>query len=439
MFQGALAQAGDPDSPSPSIDSILLSHYKTNKIEPSPLCSDHAFLRRVTLDLAGRIPNVAEIESFAAAPDRNNVIDRLLASDEFAKSSSELWTATLAGYGVDDETDRDVLREWLHQQFKQDIPYTEIAKALITASGSTQIDGPTNFLMRHREDPAVKLGRMFLGVRLDCAQCHDHPFDRWTQEDYKSMQLFFSRMDFEDISSGYRLVDYPVDEETEEKPVFLTGARPRTTQWRREFAMFATRSKPFARTFGNRIWYQLVGRGIVDPPDDFSGGAEIPELVELLADQARQQEFSVKEMVRLICRSDAYQRSSSQIGSTPDSRRSFAVKPLKPMTPEQFYDSAMLGLGISGQPEQREEFIERATGRNYREDFSETWKYRETVQIALSRLSFKPQTEEMPLDNLYLRLLGRKPTDRERKLCREKTNTAIVFALLNSNEFFFNH
>ncbi len=125
-------------------------------------------------------------------------------------------------------------------------------------------------MLRHREEPAVRVSRIFLGVRLDCARCHDHPFDRWTQRDFEQVSRFFQAFEIRELNDqNFELLDrveanrrVPPDE----LPRFFTSAVPRTAAWRDEFALFVTSCKPFARTYANRIWYQLMGRGIVDPP-----------------------------------------------------------------------------------------------------------------------------------------------------------------------------
>ena len=432
-------------APEPSfIDETLERFYHQQGIAVAEPCTDREFLRRVTLDLAGRIPSLDELDRFLAAPDRNAVIDRLLDDDAFNRTFAEIWTAFLVGYARDDETDREVLQQWLYDQLKRNTPYDEIARQLITARGISTIDGPTNFILAHRDNPAVKIGRIFLGVRLDCAQCHDHPFDRWTQEDHAAMARFFSNLDVEGVPGGLRLVEFPAEQDADDHPVFLTGARPRSTQWRAEMAMFTTHCKPFARTFANRIWYQLIGRGIVDPPDNFSSAnpAVVPELVERLAQFARESDFSVRALVRLICRSQAYQRSSATQDDAAGQVAVFAVKPIKPMTAEQYYDSLAIALDLRPDRRQRAEFIDALVNGDYREDFSETWKYRETVQTALYRLSFRPPHpphQANDLETVFLKTLGRPPTSRERELCRQKSGTTIRFALVQSNEFFFNH
>ena len=178
----------------PTVDSIIDRFHQQHGIKAASVCTDHEFLRRITLDLAGRIPSENELDEFLRAPDRSEKIDQLLDSDEFPRFMADVFTAALVGYSNVFGCDREMMRIWLEDQFSEDRPYDEIAHELITARGTAALDGPANFLIRHQYDPAVKVGRMFLGVRLDCAQCHDHPFDRWTENDYQQMRSFFSQL-----------------------------------------------------------------------------------------------------------------------------------------------------------------------------------------------------------------------------------------------------
>ena len=430
---------GDPGA---TVDSILAETWRSQGIEPAAVCSDEAFLRRVSLDIIGRIPTLNELNSFTRTPDRAAKIDELLASVDFPRFWSEIWTATFIGYVSRYGTDREVLRLWLVDAFAKEMPYDRLATHLITAKGSSAFDGPTNFLVRYPQEPAVKISRLFLGVRLDCARCHDHPFDRWTQEDFARMNRFFEATDRREVSEGnVRLVNDRPGRDEENHPRFLTGARPRTTQWRDEFALFMTNSKPFARTFVNRVWYHFLGRGIVHPPDDFNreNPAAVPELLEHLADAARQGGFQLKPLIRTICTSRAYQLSSRRETPNPAHEAVFAYRVVKPLTPEQTFDSAAVALGLDGNAAERREFVRNTVGESLDEDFSTTWDYRETVQVLMSRLNQRLPVPSQSVDQLYLKILSRRPSDRERELCRDQRAEDIVFALVNSNEFFFNH
>jgi hypothetical protein len=425
-----------------SIESILEEEWSERGIKPAEVCTDDEFLRRVSLDLIGRIPTRDELLAFRQSPDRSAKIDELLASRDFPRFWSEVWTATLNGYSNAFESDREVLRRWLENAFRANTSYDQIASQLITAQGVSALDGPVNFFVRHPEDPAVEICRLFLGVRLDCARCHDHPFDRWTQKDFELMNRFFEATQRQEVTEGnIRVSDRRVEVEREDRPQFLTGARPRTTQWRAELGLFVTNSKPFARAFVNRLWYYFLGRGIVHPVDDFNreNPPSSPRLLAMLTEQVRGNGFDVQATIRLICNSRTYQLSSRHEQRDKDAESLFAYRLLKPLTPEQTYDSAVTALGLERTESERREFIERAVGQSLDENYSATWEYRETVQGLMGRLNLSLPVPTKSVDALYERILSRSPTSRELTLCRNQATRDIAFALVNSNEFFFNH
>ena len=434
-----IAFAGDTDAT--KVDAILKSAWAKTSIQPSPICSDDQFLRRVTLDLIGRIPTTEERTAFLATPDRAALIEKLLKSPEFPIFWGELWTTQLFGY-EDNNADRDTLAQWLHEQFRTNRPYDQIVEELLTSTGESAFDGPVNFLLRYPDEPVVKVSRAFLGVHLDCARCHDHPFDRWTQTDFKRMNRFFEATERQDVSaSNVRLVDIVKDESGDERPRFLTGAEPKTTRWRAEFALFLTRSRPFARNFANRLWYHFLGRGIVHPVDDVnaSNPASVPELLEALADEARTQKFDMRHMIRLICSSQAYQRESSASKDHHERQEMFAVRTVKPLTPEQWYESMCIATDSTAKPREREEFVRAFLGDDLNADYSSTWEYRETVQGLMARLVDPVKSPTRSVAELFVRFLGRVPTLEELEKCSGRSLDEVSFALLHSSEFAFNH
>jgi hypothetical protein len=405
------------------IDRLLADAWKAAGVEPAPLVDP---ARRMSLDLLGRIPLLGE----------RRTSEDMLASPEFPRFWSEVWTAMLVGYTSAFESNREALRIWLEKRFAENRPFDKIAAELVAADGASATSGPVNFVLHHSEDPAPKVARTFLGVRLDCARCHDHPFDRWTQDDYKGMRDFFAPVERRPISEGnVRIVDNP---DRGGKPRFLTGATPVTRRWREELALYITSNKAFARAFANRLWYHFMGRGLVDPPDDASAKnkASVPELLELLADEARRTSFDLRAMIRLIVGSDAYRRARRRPSDAPALEALFAARVLKPMLPEQVFDSLVAALGLKAN---RAEFLKSFTGRSFGEDLSNAWTYRETVQDLLTKLSLEPRAPEKDVDALYRRLLSRPPKPREIELCEGRSAEDVVFALANSNEFYFNH
>jgi hypothetical protein len=371
----------------------------------------------------------------------------MLKSEEFDRFLSESWTAWLLGYTNAFRTDREMFRIWLQREISNEKSFQQIVHQIIVANGSVATDGPANFLARHRYDPAVSISRSFLGVRLECAQCHDHPFDRWTQEDYRRMNRFFSTMRLNQRNGTVFLGDENGNDQGENRPRFLTGSVPTTNRYREELALYVTRCKPFARTYANRVWYHLMGRGIVDPPDDHN--QENPpsndRLFQAITDIAVAQDFKIKPLFRAICLSDAYQRESAK-NTRDETVKTFAARQIKPLLPEQYVDSLLVAIGQTPTPRERREMIRRVIGRdNLDEDFQRTWDYRETVQQLMEKISVDlgrstaGLTSRQTVEDLYLQILTRRPSEREKQVCQDRSGSDIAFALLFGNEFFFNH
>jgi len=439
-----LALLGGGASAAPAaqgIDPLLAEKWEETELRPAPLGDDAEFLRRLSLDLIGRVPTIDELKAFLAKPDRAAKIDELLTRPEYPRFWSEVWTAMLNGYTGAFDSQRDALRFWLEKSFRENVPFDRMATELIAASGVSSVDGAVNFILHNSVEPAIKVSRSFLGIRLDCARCHDHPFDRWTQKNYDDMARFFAPLQKEPVSAGSTRVRDNPDLTGGAKPRFLTGAQPVTSRWREDLAYFITTSKPFARTFANRLWYHFMGRGIVDPPDDFNlkNKPSVPKLLDFLADEATARNFDVRAMVRLICSSDAYRRSSRHGARDPKAEALFAYRVLKPLSPEQLFDSLSSALEAPEFRRRRDAFIRTFVGRSFGEDFSNVWRYRESVQDVMTKLTLDLKAPAGSLDELYLRILSRAPSARERDLCRGRAAGDVAFALANSNEFFFNH
>jgi len=441
LLAGVLRSAAA--EPAPSIDSILQRAWSAAGMEPAPPCADEVFLRRATLDLLGRIPTLEERREFLASPDRQRLIERLLGSEEFISFWAELWTTQLYGYDLEDTSGaRLMLVDWLAAQLHSRRPYDEMVQELVSATGESAFSAPVNFLLRYPEEPIVKVSRAFLGIRLDCARCHDHPFDRWTQQDFAGMRRFFDTIEREEVSPGnVRVVDVVRNVEAEERPRFLSGAVPRTSQWRSEFALFVTRSRPFARNFANQLWYHFLGRGIVHPVDDFSrdNPPVVPELLEYLTDEARHSGFDLRHMIRLICNSRAYQLDSRAEAGDSRRRALFAVRPIKPLLPEQLYASACTASGAAPNAEERRNFVRAYYGDALEGDFASTWEYRETLQGLMSRLVANTRPASRNVEELFIRYLGRQPTAVELETCAGCSAGEVAYLLVHSSEFAFNH
>uniref|UniRef100_A0A7C4QRB7 DUF1549 domain-containing protein n=1 Tax=Schlesneria paludicola TaxID=360056 RepID=A0A7C4QRB7_9PLAN len=430
------------DEPLHPIDAILAETAREHGLAAAPLCSDELFLRRATLDLIGRIPTLAEQQAFRAAPDREALIDRLLDSDEFPRHWAEVWTVQWFGYGANELADRDALQQWLEAALRSHRPYDEIVQSLIAATGESVFSGPVNFLLRYPDEPVVKVSRAFLGIRLDCARCHDHPFDRWKRDDFERMNRFFDTMERRALAQGNtQLVDVVRTVEPQDRPRFLSGAEPRTSQWRAEFALFLVKSRPFARNFGNRLWYHLMGRGVVHPVDDVnrSNPPSVPALWEWLADEALRTRFDVRSLLRALCRSQAYQRSSLARRGDEERQRLFLVRSIKPLTPEVWHASMSVALRRQSTPAARAAFVQAFYGNALDGDFGSSWEYRETLQGLMNRLIDRVDPPATGIDELFQTFLCRGPTDTERAACADCSPRELTYLLLHAQEFAFNH
>jgi len=426
------------------IDEILLRDWKKHDIQPSGICSDDEFLRRVSLDLIGRIPTVDELHAFRNDRDRPAQISRLLESPEFSRFQAEIWTSILIGYAEEAEelASRRILSSWLASAIERRVPWDDVTRNLISAEGQSAFDGPVNFLLHNRDSPAVRISRVFLGVRLDCAQCHDHPHDRWTQSDFEHMARFFDVMEFDEQSESNIILRNAVpDTEEDNRPRFLTGARPRTSRWRDELALYTIRSRPFARAFANRVWYQLFGQGIVHPVDDFSqlNPPVNSELLEHLATTARDSEFDLRRFLSYICGSNAYQRTSANSPAGRSAIERFAVRKLRPLSSQQYVSSVGVATSRIFDEVERSELLAGLVSSDSDDPFAATWEYRESVQQLITQLAASTPIVAGSTPGLFNKILSRQPTARETQLCAGRSKSDIVFALLHSDEFRFSH
>lgn len=350
-----------------TIDAEIAKVWKDKGITPAPPASDGEFLRRAYLDLVGTIPTYEEAVAFLAdeSPDkRSKLIDRLLDDPRYAIHQANEWDMVLFGRnppGYDARNRRGFVR-FLQEQFAKNVPYDEITRTILKAEGNTVDDGAPMFLMqywRSPEDATVAVGKIFLGVQLECARCHDHPYEDYKQVDFYGMAAFFARFNRVDMgkkgqenmlalhekSTGDVLFTGPANEaapgkkgkpvgpkfikgeELEEpplpdgfkEPTVEKGKLPPKPYFSRKDALADWITRPdnpwFAREAVNRVFAQLMGKGIVHPVDDLSelNFPSHPELLEALEKKFVAHKFDIKWLIREIANSKAY-----QIGSTGD-------------------------------------------------------------------------------------------------------------------------
>lgn len=334
------------------IDDLVYAKLQEQSIRPSPAASDHVFLRRVYTDLIGRLPTPAETRAYldADAPDkRSRLIDTLLDRPEYADHWANRWADLLRPnpyrVGIKAVLNYD---NWIRDQFRRNVPHDEFVAALVTAKGSTWQNGAAT-LYRDRRSPdemTTLVSQLFLGIRLECAKCHHHPFERWSQSDFYGFAAHFARVGHKGtglsppISGSEEIVfvsdrgevKHPISGETmEPNPLFPIAGRPsddspandpgapsdaggESRDPRRALAAWMTSkgNDYFAQVQVNRVWAALMGRGLVEPIDDLrsTNPPTSPELLQALADSFRECGYDNKSLIKTIAMSNVYSLSS---------------------------------------------------------------------------------------------------------------------------------
>lgn len=517
---GAEARRDEDPHSSAIIDRHLSEYWEEKGIRPSARAGDMEFLRRVCLDLVGEVPTPLEIREFNAdnKPDkRRRKIDALLKSSWFAWSWSERMRNYLLGYprAFDYFTNRKAFQSWLYKELRRpDARIDGIVHQILVGSGGRD-SGAAAFLSQFLqfqsggtslriEQVAGRTATSFLGIRLQCAQCHDHPRGKWTQEDFAGMAAFFTKTSYDMTGfggTGSGLVDLenplPVKFEGLQgklSPKFLDGSKPESGDWRGDFADMVTASPLFARAFVNRVWAWFSGKGIVDPLDDMNEKRKpaVPGLLDALARDFEAHDYNLRHLARTICNSQAYQLTSKRAGGDdPRVERVFARARIRPLTPEQLFQSIsratdllkarqdddaiwelLGGQNRTGETKKyyvvRRWFIEMLVKTSDEEAASNFSAYSANIQQILHALNkdlplfagtksgtggrlqslLEEKTDEDVVVEIFLSTVSRYPTPRERGRClthvkrtrdRRKAFEEIYWALLNTDEFIFNH
>lgn len=316
------------------VDDLVFANLKQIGIPPSPVCDDATFIRRVSLDIAGRLPTPDDVAAFIAdnSPDkRNRVIDSLLKSPGYADFFANKWTSLLKNRRDDasDITSNFAFHAWIRDSLLANVSYDQLVRELLAATG-TVIGNPPVAWYKRVKDPKQQLedvAQLFLGVRLQCAQCHHHPFERWSQDDYYSLSAFFTRIGRkptgtrgEDLIYHKRGTATAVNVKTGEslKPAAFgddVGEIPADQDPRLRLAdwMSAGKNPFFAKALVNRYWKHFFKRGLIEPEDDIrdTNPPSNPELLTALEQHFVDSGFDLKELVRVITQSAAYQLSAA--------------------------------------------------------------------------------------------------------------------------------
>ncbi|MDA1232353.1 MAG: DUF1549 domain-containing protein, partial [Planctomycetota bacterium] len=379
-FEGSYAAApisilGNRDgfewTPSPEhnfIDGLVNAKLQRMKILPSGAADDTEFLRRASLDIGGVPPTIEQVNAFVADPadpvaKRAAMVDQLLSRPEYVEHWTLKWSDLLLNRRKT-VSERGVwaFRNWIRQGVATNKSYDQFASELMTAGGSTLENPAANYFRIAREPKLVmeNMTQVFLGTRFSCNQCHDHPFERWTQNQYYELAAYFADVgrralpnDDEFVftnASPIAVVNPSTNQPAVPKfPFSHAGAvdagahrREQLSQW-----LTAKENPYFARSIVNRYWSYFLGRGIIDPVDDIraSNPASNPELLEALTKDFVDHGYDLKRLIRLICTSATYQRSleSSQWNEDDSMNYSHAVP--RRLSAEQLYDSIIQATG----------------------------------------------------------------------------------------------
>jgi hypothetical protein len=508
LLMVSAATAGEPGEIARSIDSQLMQRLESEKVIAAPLADDAEFYRRLHLDLVGRIPTAEEATAFLgdATPDkRAAAIDRLLASPEHAEHFANVWRALLIPEAETEQQIRYFLpgfETWLKTRRTENAGFDRIVRDLLTVpiTGTEKrpqlvltdlrAANPIAFIASKEADPgklAATSTRLFLGIRLECAQCHNHPFDKWTQEQFWNQAAFFAGVQRKGRGAFAPVFEKPetttialmTDSSKMVPAMFLNASEPADAAHDRPRTVLANwMTSPenpfFARATVNRVWGQLMGRGIVDPVDDFheSNPASHPELLSYMATEFSASGFNLTELYRTICRTEAYQRTSRQTDPSQDDPQLFSRMQLKPMSGEQFYDSLAQAIRLDQPPPSRSMTRNEEPGRRrFLETFGAQGDQSNPETSVLQALtlmngpligraanvetgnllkSLKDKSPTDALNSLYLATLSRPETDDERLALMSHLEKGgvdaqpqrlgdVLWMLLNSAEFRWNH
>jgi hypothetical protein len=496
-----------PDPPANNLaDRHVFARLRVLRIEPSGLCTDAEFLRRASLDITGRVPEPDEVRRFLADPSsdkRSRLIDELLERPAYADFWGLKWADRLGcNQRFVGKVGARKYHAWVRHMVAANVHEDEFARTVLTAGGGNYSEPAAGFFRRLRKPDvaAEEVAQLFLGVRMQCAKCHNHPGERWTQDDYHAFAAFFARLGFR---NGPFFVGIYDKEETlltardgewshprtgaTVPPRFLGHNAPAPASDDRRGALAAWLTSPenpfFARAAVNRVWYHLFGRGLVDPVDDLraTNPPSHPELLDALAAEYVRLGFDRKALIRLVANSRTYQLSSRTTPTNAADEQYFSHARVRLLTAEQLLDAVGAATGVpekfagfpAGTPavalpdgEIKHPFLE-AFGRPARAMACECERGTDTtfgqaLQLVGSRLVEDKVRDDAGraarlvssgtadaavAEELFLATLGRSPTPGEASAVARRLSAAkgdrrraaedVLWALVNHREFLF--
>jgi hypothetical protein len=360
------------------LDRHINAALKRESIQPSKMSEDAEFLRRVHLDLTGKIPTPEEVLDFlkdGSSNKRQKKIDLLLDSDVYLDYWSGLWVNWLIGRREDGDDRRIGLTFWVRDALTKNMPYNQFVQELIAAVGELRDNGAGNYIMRYNRSPVFLTShttRLFLGLPMQCAECHDHKTEAWNQEDFYGIAAFFAGIDSQrkgsiqtmDMAGNERrmnnflITNKPEDAiwverlEKQVGPHFLDGTEYKGSFLKKREALaqwMTDKSNPyFSQAIVNRIWKRFMGRAFVEPVDGFGEENQPtnPELLKSLAKDFVIYSYDLQHLMRTILNSEAYQRTSQTNESNKDDQLYYSHAYVKPLSAEQFFYSVLQATGF---------------------------------------------------------------------------------------------
>jgi hypothetical protein len=365
------------------IDELAAEKWKRMKILPSGLCDDYEFIRRVYLDITGLPPSAQAVQAFVADPQpqqkkRDALIDTLVGSEEYVSHWTNKWADLMQVNRKFLGTEGAVgLRDWIRGKVKANTPYNEFVQQIITATGSNKTNPAAAYfkILRTPEDLMENTTHLFLATRFNCNKCHDHPFERWTQDQYYELSAYFAQVDRkQDPASGnkkiggtavegakplYEMISDKNEGEVKHDRTGVVAAPsfPYPSEFnagenktRREILagwITSQDNQYFASSYVNRLWGYMLGTGIIEPLDDIRAGnpPSNPELLAYLTEEFTKNEFNVQHMLRLICKSRTYQLSIGTNRWNEDDTINFSHAKARRLPAEALYDTIYTALG----------------------------------------------------------------------------------------------
>jgi hypothetical protein len=493
----------DPKTPTFNyIDTHV--HAKLNKlhITPSEVCSDEVFLRRVYIDIVGLLPTTDERTKFLDDQDekkREKLVDKLLEREDFRDLWVLKWAELLQIRTINGISPKAIqlYDKWLREKVRKGETIDKVLRELLPAVGGTFENPATNYFQTETTPAqlAENVSQVFLGTRIQCAQCHNHPFDRWTMDDYYGFAAFFGQIGYKNAQDPRELTVFNAGTGETRHPVgdrlvlpkYLGGVQAKLEKGKDYRAFLADwlvspENKAFGENLGNIVWEHFFGQGIVNPVDDVrvSNPACNLELLEALGKKVAEYKFDVKKLARDICLSRTYQLSTQRNESNALDERNFSRQKVRRLRAEVLLDvitqvtettNKLPGLPLGGRaihmPDTRTpQYFLTTFGRSNRSTAcscevktnptlsqalhllnGETTNKKIVEGKVLEKLSETKKTPIAAAEQLYLRCLGRKPTEEELAKISKKLEGAddkmqaledLFWALLNTNEFLFN-